>query len=149
MLYQYLLDEVARKQPKVVIKKRTAGVEDAHKNKTIITLEVMDDDLAHNGDLLDTAAGFSDRRSQAGVFRSTHRRPSTFGLGAIGEPVIIDEEEGRDMVLARSRSEKRPSRSRGLMGDGSTEPMPRLPAFAATKIARDEVKRREVNRLTM
>lgn len=152
MLYQYLLDEVARKQPKVIKKKLlTQG----DRRETIVALEVLDDDnhgQAFNGMGINELQGepVSKNTGLHSLMRRSQQRQN--GGGVV------------KTFVARSRSEKqlkRRGRSRTRRGhseedeededdeDSSVPNTPHLPAFAVTRVAKDDAARREGNRLTM
>jgi hypothetical protein len=146
MLYQYLLDEVGRKQPKIVKVKRG---------------EIVDDDDAIELEQVE-------RINITGRDGATGAKLVLVG-GANGESVS----KNTALLLARSRSERAARRNQRLRrmpgGDGDIENgpamgleekgdmekeesgdvLPELPQVAATRMSSHETLRRNTKRLTM
>jgi hypothetical protein len=146
MLYQYLLDEVGRKQPKIVKVKRG---------------EIVDDDDAIELEEVE-------RIKMTGKDGATGTKLVLVG-GASGESVS----KNTALLLARSRSERAAGRSQrqrrvpggesgneqgpamGVEENGDVEEeesgdiLPELPHVAATRMSSHETLRRNTKRLTM
>jgi hypothetical protein len=150
MLYKYLMDEVGRKQPKVVIKRNNDNSDGAG---GIALLEIMDT--------------YDDGNGVVGAMGEPVSKNTGLRLSNAAEV-----RGAMKVLLARARTEKHkkgrapaaradidlhsplPSAVVDPSEDGSLPPTPHLPAFAATKVTRHELLRRTTGadddkRLTM
>ncbi|KPI41956.1 uncharacterized protein AB675_5326 [Cyphellophora attinorum] len=154
MLYKYLLDEVGRKQPKVVIKRNNNSSDGAG---AVALLEIMDgyDDgsgaaVGATGELVSKNTGL--RLSNAAEVRGAMK---VLLARARTEKHVHNKGRGRQTTRADiDLHSPLPVAAVHTSEDGSLPPTPHLPAFAATKVARHELLRRttgaeDEKRLTM